>query len=71
MRKAAPLMNTLAHSVAVSAMASIDQRRSVLIDSTDTPPIVACRLTMLNCRFHILRSIGAGAWLRAAASRGH
>ena len=40
-------MNTLAHSVALSAIASIDQRRSVLIDSTDTD-IVAQRLMMLN-----------------------
>ena len=38
MRKAAPLMNTFAHSVAVSAITSIDQRRTVLIDSTDTVP---------------------------------
>ena len=41
MRNAAPLMNTLAHSVAASAMTSIDQRRAVLIDSMVTAPIFA------------------------------
>ncbi len=35
MRNAAPLMNTLAHVVAVSAIANIDQRRNVLIEETD------------------------------------
>ena len=34
-------MNTLALVVAVSAMTSIDQRRAVLIVSTDTAPMVA------------------------------
>ena len=34
MRNAAPLMNTLANIVADSAIASIDQRRAVLMDST-------------------------------------
>ena len=37
MRKAAPLMNTLAHSVAVSAMTSIDQRRAVPIAAVAMP----------------------------------
>ena len=45
MRNAAPLMNTLAHSVAVSAMTSIDQRAAVLIDSTDTRPWSHSHLT--------------------------
>jgi hypothetical protein len=48
MRKAAPLMKTFAHSVAVSAMTNIDQRRTVLIDSTDTRPWSHSHLTMLN-----------------------
>jgi hypothetical protein len=32
MRKAAPLMKTFAHSVALSAMTNIDHRRTELID---------------------------------------
>ena len=36
MRKATPLMKTLADSVANNAMTSIDQRRAVLIVSTAT-----------------------------------
>jgi hypothetical protein len=48
MRKAAPLMKTFAHSVAVSAMTNIDQRRTELIDSMDTRPSSHSNLTMLN-----------------------
>ena len=48
MRKAAPLMKTFAHSVAVSAMTNIDQRRTELIDSMDTHPSSHGHLTMLN-----------------------
>ena len=48
MRNAAPLMKTLAHSVAVSAIASIDQRRSVLIDVDGHAPSSHSRLSMLN-----------------------
>jgi hypothetical protein len=48
MRKAAPLMKTFAHSVAVSAMTNIDQRRTELIDSMGTQPWSHSHLTMLN-----------------------
>ena len=48
MRNAAPLMNTFAHNVAVNAITSIDQRRSVLIDSTDMPPSWHSDLSILN-----------------------
>jgi hypothetical protein len=34
-------MKTFAHSVALSAMTNIDQRRTTLIDSMDTKAIVA------------------------------
>ena len=48
MRNAAPLMKTFAHSVAVNAMTSIDQRRSVLIVSTDMRPSSHSDLSILN-----------------------
>jgi len=38
MRKAAPLMNTLAQVVAVRAITSMDQRRAVLIDVVGMTP---------------------------------
>ena len=41
MRKATPLMNTFAHKVAVSAIASIDQRRTVPMVSTVIASMVA------------------------------
>jgi len=47
-RKATPLMNTLAHSVAASAITSIDQRLRLLIDETDTPTSSHIHLMMLN-----------------------
>ena len=55
MRNAAPLMNTFAHSVAVNAITSIDQRRRVLIDSTDMPPSSHSCLTILNQHLYIVR----------------
>ena len=51
MRKAAPLMNTFENSVVLSAMASIDQRRTVLIVSMDTRISSHSDLKMLNQRF--------------------
>ncbi len=48
MRKAAPLMNTLALVVVVSAMTSIDQRRAVLIVSVDMTPCSHGYLIYLN-----------------------
>jgi len=48
MRKAAPLMKTFAHSVALSAMTNIDQRRTELIVSMDTRPSSHNCLRMLN-----------------------
>jgi hypothetical protein len=51
MRNAAPLMKTLENSVAVSAMTNIDQRRTELIDSTDTRPWSHTHLRVLNVYF--------------------
>ena len=48
MRKAAPLMKTFAHSVALSAMTNIDQRRTVLIVPMDTRLWSHRHLRMLN-----------------------
>jgi hypothetical protein len=48
MRNAAPLMNTLAQVVAVSAIANIDQRRNVLIDETGMGASCHGCLKMLN-----------------------
>jgi hypothetical protein len=48
MRKAAPLMKTFAHSVALSAMTNIDQRRTELIVSMDTRQSSHNCLRMLN-----------------------
>ena len=48
MRNAAPLMNTLALVVAVSAMTSIDQRRAVLIVSADMSQCSHDHLICLN-----------------------
>ncbi len=47
-RKATPLMKTLADSVANNAMTSIDHRRAVLIVSTATRSSSHADLTMLN-----------------------
>ena len=71
MRNAAPLMNTFAHSVAVSAMTSIDQRRTVLIVSTDMRPSSHSRLSILNRHSHIVRQHAVGSWPRPAGDRGH
>ena len=70
MRNAAPLMNTFAHSVAVNAMTSIDQRRSVLIDSTDMCPSSHSDLSILNRLLIYVRrhAVGSGAARRVTAA---
>src|ERR1700687_5037451 len=64
MRNAAPLMNTLANSVAVSAIASIDQRRAVPIAISDIGPSFHSDLIMLNrhlIQWDALPGVVAGA----------
>ncbi len=46
--KATPLMKTLAHRVAVNAIANIDHRRTVPIDVVVMPPWSQSHLTMSN-----------------------
>src|SRR5215218_1207272 len=61
MRNAAPLMNTLALVVAVSAMTSIDQRRAVLIASADIAPYSHGYLIYLNMYLTLWDTPGTGA----------
>ena len=70
MRNAAPLMKTFANNVAVNAITSIDQRRSVLIDSTDMPPWSHSHLSMLNLISYI-ETAAEWEWLPTAAIAAH
>src|SRR5215207_9059827 len=68
-RNAAPLMNTLANRVAVSAMTSIDQRRTVLIGPAVMQIMVTRSSHHIEHQSHLLRneSVGVASGGRNAA----
>jgi hypothetical protein len=71
MRKAAPLMNTLAHVVAVKAITSMDQRRAVLIDDVGMPPWCHGYPMILNLNLNIWTGHGNVDAARRVATGPH
>lgn len=69
MRKAAPLMNTLAHVVAVSAITSIDHRRAVPMDAVPMTAIVPRESQDIELTSQYMEEVGGIAGWTDAARR--